>query len=129
MGSQTLTQGGAITSANGDVISLSPDGSALVVNAAPKETNNFSTATARLIPEEVESMDIAGQVLSKGGRITVGGAILSLAPSGTGVVVIGTITVGAAAADETNAAVKSSNFKGMEIGMLMGGLAARFWLF
>ena len=130
VGSQTLVQGGAITSANGDVISLSPDGSALVVNAAPRETNTFRTVTAGLMDEEVDSLDVAGQVLTKGGRITVGGDILSLAPSGTGVVVVGTVTVGAEGAKKTNGAVKrDGGFGHLEIGMLLGGLAARFILF
>ena len=37
---------------------------------------------------------IAGQTLISGGEITVGGDILSLAPSGTGIVIIGTVTIG-----------------------------------
>lgn len=97
---QTLTQGGKITS-DGDVISLSPDGKALIVNAVDPKTT-LRTATASLVPEQISSLDVAGQTLTAGGRITVGGDILSLAPSGTGVVVVGTVTVGAGA-EETGA--------------------------
>ena len=102
LGKQTLTQGGKITSENGDVISLSPDGKALIINAVEPATT-MRTATALLVPEVISSLDIAGQTLTAGGRITVGGDILSLAPSGTGVVVIGTVTVGPDA-KKTNAA-------------------------
>lgn len=103
VGKQTLTQGGKITSANGDVISLSPDGKQLIVNAVEAATT-LRTATAQIVPEHISSLDVAGQTLTAGGRITVGGDILSLAPSGSGVVVIGTVTVGATSKETKKAA-------------------------
>lgn len=89
IGSQTLTPGGVITF-DGSVVSLSPTGNAVIVNGAVPTT--FSTAS--VVQSPITSVIIAGQTLTAGGRVTVGGDILSLAPSGTGIVVIGTVTIG-----------------------------------
>jgi hypothetical protein len=88
--SQTLAPGSAIT-VSGEVISLSPTGNEVIVNAVPK----LITSTTGLAPQSaITSLVIAGETLTAGGRVTVGGDVLSLAPSGTGIVVIGTVTVG-----------------------------------
>jgi hypothetical protein len=83
-----LKPGGVIT-VSGQAISLSPTGNAVIINGNTQTTpTTFATTTV------VTSVNIAGQTLTAGGRVTVGGDVLSLAPSGTGIIVIGTVTVG-----------------------------------
>jgi len=87
-GTQTIPSGSAIT-VDGQVVSLS--GSAVLVNAAPHTTS--MPTTFQTSATQVQSVVIGGQTLTQGGRVTVGGDILSLAPSGTGIIVIGTVTI------------------------------------
>lgn len=63
--------------------------------------NGAGPTTLQTTASAVSSVIIAGQILTAGGRVTVGGDILSLAPSGTGIVVIGTMTVGGGEATAT----------------------------
>lgn len=113
IGSQTLKPGSVIT-VDGSTVSLSPTGNAVVVNA----NSGFVTSTATLqsvVP--LNSLVIGGQTLTAGGTVTEGGDILSLAAGGTGIVVVGTMTVGAGGATET-AKKKSA---GVRMGMGIGG--------
>ncbi|KAG4033366.1 hypothetical protein MFRU_005g03760 [Monilinia fructicola] len=107
IGSQTLKPGSVIT-VDGSTLSLSPTGNAVVVNA----NSGFVTQTASLasvVP--VSSLVIGGQTLTAGGTVTEGGDILSLAAGGTGIVVVGTMTVGAGGATE-GAKKKSGGVEG-----------------
>jgi hypothetical protein len=109
IGSQTLTPGGVLT-IGGQVVSLSPTGNAVIVNGADPST--FITETASIVPPPVTSLIIAGQTLTAGGRVTVGGDILSLAPSGTGIVVIGTVTIGGGSSASATTTGKKKNAAG-----------------
>jgi hypothetical protein len=130
--SQTLAPGSAIT-VSGQVISLSPTGNAVIVNAVP----TWVTSTTGLSPESAEtSLVIAGQTLTAGGRVTVGGDVLSLAPSGTDIVVIGTVTVdgGESTATATAGAKKKNSALRAVVGswavgaQFCGVLILGFWL-
>jgi hypothetical protein len=102
IGSQTLKPGGVIT-VSGQAISLSPTGNAVIINGNTQTTpTTFATTTV------VTSVDIAGQTLTAGGRVTVGGDVLSLAPSGTGIIVIGTVTVGVGESASTGTSGKKN---------------------
>ncbi|KAH8603053.1 hypothetical protein B0O99DRAFT_498833, partial [Bisporella sp. PMI_857] len=97
IGSQTLFPGSAITVA---VNGASP--TTLLTSASP-----------------ITSLIIAGQTLTQGGRVTVGGDILSLAPSGTGIVVIGTVTIGGGESTATaTASGKKKNAAGQNVPIL-----------
>jgi len=95
IGTQTLSKGGVLT-IDGQVVSLSPD-NAVIVNGISPSTLVSVTKPA----SPISGLIIAGQTLTQGGRITVGGDILSLATSGTGIVVIGTVTIGGGEATST----------------------------
>jgi hypothetical protein len=133
IGSQTLRPGSAIT-VDGQVISLSPTGNAVVVNGALPTT--FVTSTASLVPHEpITSLVIAGQTLTAGGQVTVGGDILSLAPSGTGIVVIGTVTIGGGERTATASATGKKKNAGERtgsgvilIGLQFSFFVLAFWL-
>jgi hypothetical protein len=102
VGSQTLTPGGVIT-VSGQAISLSPTGNAVIINGNTQTTpTTFATTTV------LTSVNIAGQTLTAGGRVTVGGDILSLAPSGTEIIVIGTVTVGVGESTATGTSGKKN---------------------
>ncbi|KAL2072804.1 hypothetical protein VTL71DRAFT_12147 [Oculimacula yallundae] len=88
IGSQTLSPGSAVT-ISGQVISLSPTGNAVIVNGATPTQNPTTFSTEIQAP--VTSLVVAGQTLTAGGRVTVGGDVLSLA--GGAITVIGTVTV------------------------------------
>lgn len=77
-----------------------------------------TVSLASVVP--LSSLVIGGQTLSAGGTVTEGGDILSLAAGGTGIVVVGTMTVGAGSPTET-AKKKSAGVK--SIGMGAGGWA------
>jgi len=135
IGSQTLTPGGVIT-VGGSIISLAPTGGAVIVNGVTEQPTTFSTATGSFVPTPVSSLVIAGQTLTAGGKVTIGGDILSLAPSGTGIVVIGTVTVGGGESTATatakfknkNAGEKTSisfSLIGLQISFMIIGA---FWL-
>ncbi|EPE32388.1 hypothetical protein GLAREA_07521 [Glarea lozoyensis ATCC 20868] len=83
IGSQTLFPGGAITE-SGRIYTLPAP--------TPKPTT-FQTNVA-LGTSAITNINVAGQTLTAGGRITVGNDILSIAPDGTGVIIIGTVTIG-----------------------------------
>ncbi|KAL5321204.1 hypothetical protein ACEPPN_012016 [Leptodophora sp. 'Broadleaf-Isolate-01'] len=89
IGSQTLSPGSAVT-ISGQVISLSPTGNAVIVNGATATRNPTTFSTEIQAP--ITSLVVAGQTLTAGGRVTVGGDVLSLA--GGAITVIGTVTVG-----------------------------------
>ncbi|KAG4441316.1 hypothetical protein IFR05_003179 [Cadophora sp. M221] len=89
IGSQTLSPGSAVT-VSGQVISLSPTGNAVIVNGATPTRNPTTFSTEIQAP--ITSLVVAGQTLTAGGRVTVGGDVLSL--SGGAITVIGTVTVG-----------------------------------
>lgn len=96
----------------------------MVVNA----NSGFVTSTASLqevVP--VSSLMIGGQALTAGRIVTQGGDILSLAAGGTGIVVIGTKTVGAVGQTE-EPKKKSAGVRGKSVGMGMGlGLVMKGW--
>lgn len=75
---------------SGQVISLSPTGNAVIVNGATATRNPTTFSTEIQAP--ITSLVVAGQTLTAGGRVTVGGDVLSLA--GGAITVIGTVTVG-----------------------------------
>jgi hypothetical protein len=133
IGTQTLTPGGVLT-VDGQVVSLSPTGNAVIVNGA--EPSTFITETASIVPQsQITSLIIAGQTLTAGGRVTVGGDILSLAPSGTGIVVIGTVTIGGGESTATATATgKKKNAGGritssfVFVGLQVSFVIMVFWL-
>jgi hypothetical protein len=91
-----VTPGGVAT-VDGNTVSLASTGGAVIVNGQTSKAapTTLKTSTASLINQPpITSVVIAGQTLTAGGRITVGGDVLSLAPSGTGIIVIGTVTIG-----------------------------------
>lgn len=96
---------------SGQVISLSPTGNAVIVNGATATPNPTTFSTEIQAP--ITSLVVAGQTLTAGGRVTVGGDVLSLA--GGAITVIGTVTVegGGAAATATPTGKKKSS--GMRI--------------
>ncbi|KAG9246678.1 hypothetical protein BJ878DRAFT_416414, partial [Calycina marina] len=96
IGNKTLSQGD-IATIDGSQVSVGPNGQ-IIVNGASLPTT-FATTTP--IGNAVSSIIIGGQTLTAGGRVTVGGDILSLAPQGTGIVVIGTVTIGSGVAIAT----------------------------
>ena len=96
IGSQTLSPGSAVT-ISGQVISLSPTGNAVIVNGATATRNPTTFSTEIQAP--VTSLVVVGQTLTAGGRVTVGGDVLSLA--GGAITVIGTVTVGGGEATAT----------------------------
>ncbi|KAH6671238.1 hypothetical protein B0J14DRAFT_485023, partial [Halenospora varia] len=67
----------------------------------------FCTVLA-ITQASISSVVIAGQTLTAGGRVTVGGEILSIAPSGT-IVVIGTVSIGGGEATATAVASKKKS--------------------
>ncbi|KAK0100319.1 hypothetical protein ONS95_008277 [Cadophora gregata] len=89
IGSQTLSPGSAVT-ISGQVISLSPTGNAVIVNGATATPSRTTFSTEIQAP--ITSLVVAGQTLTAGGRVTVGGDVLSL--SGGTIKIIGTVTVG-----------------------------------
>ncbi len=95
---------------SGQVISLSPTGNAVIINGADPTT--LATVTGSLgTVSPITQLVIAGQTLTAGGRVTVGGDVLSLAASGTGIVVIGTVTIGGGESTATATAAGSNGKK------------------
>jgi hypothetical protein len=129
IGTQTLTPGGAIN-VDGQMVSLSPTGNAVIVNGAAPTT--FVTAA----PEsQITSLVIAGQTLIVGGEVTVGGDILSLAPSGTGIIIIGTVTIGGGEITATATAKAKKKSAGERVGgsyvlivLQLSFIVVVFWL-
>jgi hypothetical protein len=117
IGTETLTPGGVITY-DGESISLSPSDGVVIVNPALQTT--FITSTG--IPvSAITSLVLGGQTLTNGGIVTVGGDILSLAASGTQIMIIGTVTVGGvstATATGTNAHKNAGEKIGSSIGLV-----------
>ncbi|KAG9236917.1 hypothetical protein BJ875DRAFT_455243 [Amylocarpus encephaloides] len=101
IGSQTLFPGSAITE-SGQIITIPPP--------SPTLTGLASTTLTSVVVTKapITSIAVAGQTLTAGGRITVGGDILSISPDGTGVIIIGTVTVGGGEATATASADKDS---------------------
>ncbi|KAL5374014.1 hypothetical protein DPSP01_012248 [Paraphaeosphaeria sporulosa] len=97
VGDQTLVPGEAINVA-GTIISLPLSGSFAVINGATSSFANgalpLTVAGAAItpLPSAGPSFTIDGQLLTPGGRITVSGTAISLAPGGTAFVVNGAIT-------------------------------------
>ncbi|KAF2439664.1 hypothetical protein P171DRAFT_476788 [Karstenula rhodostoma CBS 690.94] len=89
-----LTPGGTIT-VSGTTISLALGGTTLVVNGATTSLAQSATLltiganTYTALPSPGPAFVIAGQTLTPGGKITVAGTAISLAPSATALVVNG----------------------------------------
>ncbi|EHK96916.1 hypothetical protein M7I_7390 [Glarea lozoyensis 74030] len=67
--------------------------SGFVIGTPTPKPTTFQTNVA-LGTSAITNINVAGQTLTAGGRITVGNDILSIAPDGTGVIIIGTVTIG-----------------------------------
>ena len=107
---------------DGESISLSPSDGAVIVNAASQTT--FVTKTG--IPvSAITSVVLGGQTLTNGGIVTVGGDILSLGPSGTQIMIIGTVTVGGVST-ATATGTNSNKNAGEKIGASIGLMALQF---
>ncbi|RDW63952.1 hypothetical protein BP5796_10454 [Coleophoma crateriformis] len=112
IGSQTLTPGGVIT-AGSEIVSLSPTGTAIEINGLtsslqtiPSTSPTTFSSTQSASPSPVLSLVIGSQTLTLGASITIGGDILSLAPSGTSVVIVGSVTSAISTATKKSAAEK-----------------------
>lgn len=119
---------------DGQVISLSPTGHAVIVNDASPSTLLTQTTSSPPL-SQITSLEIAGHTLTTGGRVTVGGDILSLAPSGTGVVIIGTVTVDGGGSTAT-ATGKKKNMGGRTssgslvfVGVQVSSVLIAYWLY
>ena len=93
---QTLLPGSAVT-VNGETISLAPSGSAIVVNGVTTSTPSptgvltFGSATVPFVLQTGPSTTqivIGSETLTPGGVITTAGETISLAPGGSGVVIV-----------------------------------------
>jgi hypothetical protein len=122
IGSQTLTPGGVIT-INGQAISMSPTGNAVVINGAQPSTFVTSPPVS-----DITSLMIAGQTLTANGVITVGGEILSLAPFGTNIDIVGTVTIGGGESTATATAVGHAKNAGPKTGFSMLVITLQFSL-
>ncbi|KAK4992338.1 hypothetical protein LTR66_006296 [Elasticomyces elasticus] len=102
---QTLVPGSAIT-VSGSTYSLAPSGTALVVNGktSPLPTAQIVTlggSVYTVLPTVSSGLVLGTQTLRPGSQITIAGETLSLAPGGSGIVVVSggvTTTDGLAAA-------------------------------
>lgn len=98
IGSQTLTIGGAVTE-SGQVITLPTPTSTLSPSTLAKSTDGTNTLVTKTLSlgqqGQITSVVIGGQTLTAGGKVTVGGDVLSLASTGgaSGIVVVSTVTV------------------------------------
>ncbi|CZR51259.1 uncharacterized protein PAC_01134 [Phialocephala subalpina] len=115
IGSQTLTPGGAVTQ-SGEVITLPSASSTPTQTQTGKNTgtttgrNTLVTSTLSLGQQgPITSVLIGGQTLTAGGRVTVGGDVLSLASGGgsSGIVVVSTVTVMGTAPSSTKKSAAS----------------------
>jgi hypothetical protein len=120
IGTQTLTPGGVITY-NGETITLSPSDGVVIVS----QPSTFVTKTAPSV-SAVTAQVLAGQTLTSGGVVTVGGDILSLAPSGTQVLIVGTVTVGGEVSTATATGSGAHKNTGEKIGSSIGLVLAQF---
>ncbi|KIN04128.1 hypothetical protein OIDMADRAFT_18200, partial [Oidiodendron maius Zn] len=73
----------------------------------------------------ITSVVLGGQTLTNGGIVTVGGDILSLGPSGTQIMIIGTVTVGGVST-ATATGTNSNKNAGEKIGASIGLMALQF---
>ncbi|KAI5370901.1 hypothetical protein Slin14017_G017800 [Septoria linicola] len=109
IGTETLQPGDAPITVGGNTISLAPSATAIIINeattplAAPAA--QVSLGNGVLTADPLGNFEVGGHTLQPGGvPITIGGTVLSLAPSGTALVVDGSSTIPAlppAAADIT----------------------------
>ncbi|RDW77304.1 hypothetical protein BP6252_05357 [Coleophoma cylindrospora] len=136
IGSQTLTPGGVIT-AGSETVSLSPAGTAVEINGLtsflqpiPSTSPTTFSSTQSPSPSPVLSLQIGSQTLTLGASITIGGDILSLAPSGTSVVIVGSVTSAISAATKKSAAEKGvQNCPWFMLVVIFSVLAALFEAF
>ncbi|KAF4619038.1 hypothetical protein G7Y89_g14807 [Cudoniella acicularis] len=100
VGTQTLAPGAQIT-ASGTTISLATGGSSLIVNGNTQAVQTLRPTTTQLAPQLIvgsstytansaSAFVIGSQTLAPGSQITAQGKTLSLAPSGSTVIVNGT---------------------------------------
>ena len=120
VGSQTLTPGGVITVSGTPISEASSDSGIAVVGSSTQTLANAGPSTAppqltlagsTYTANSASAFVIASQTLTPGGVITVSGTALSEAPSGSGIVVVGSSTqvLGHASSTITNAPVMTFN--------------------